>query len=462
MNQITQINPAEYAPHIVEAEQAVLGQMLLAPEMIGKAQALGGKSLFFDAVHADLFRAMQERDQQGLIVSPVALSEWAASHNGMSDLGGARYLARMAGSAPGLASFDHYLDVLSDLTGKRRILEITAKARTDILQGERSAADISATLEAAMLDAAPNSRAKPVSMMRAVTLAVEQAWAARNGDNGCAVASGIGALDRIVPGLFPGELVLLGGRPSMGKTAVALSMALNVARQGHGVVICSLEMNAEAMALRAISEQTARAKAGINYTTMRGGEMTDQQFDVFKAAAREVAALPITFLPREFSDLGALRAGAKQAQRLLGDDMRLFVVDYAQLLTTKAANRYEEITKISLALKGLAGQLNVPVLALSQLSRSLESREDKRPMMSDLRESGQLEQDADTVLFCYRDAYYLQREEPDPRDQEKHEVWQAAMRQAHNRLEIIVAKQRQGAIGTAKVFCNPALNLIWE
>lgn len=462
MNQITQINPAEYAPHIVEAEQAVLGQMMLAPEMIGKAVAAGGRSLFFDPIHADLFRAMQERDQQGLVVSPVSLSEWAANHGGMSDLGGARYLARMAGAAPGISSFDHYLDVLSDLSGKRRILELTAKARAEVLQGERSASDISASLEAAMIEAAPSARAKPVSMMKAVTLAVEQAWAARNGDAGRAVTSGIGALDRIVPGMFPGELILLGGRPSMGKTAVALSMALNVARSGHGVVICSLEMNAEAMALRAISEQTARSKRGINYTTMRGGNMTDPQFEDFKAAARSVADLPITFLPREFSDLGALRAGAKQAQRMLGDNMRLFVVDYAQLLTTKAANRYEEITKISLALKGLAGQLNVPVLALSQLSRSLESREDKRPMMSDLRESGQLEQDADTVLFCYRDEYYLAREEPDGSNMERREAWEAAMRHAHNRLEIIVAKQRQGAIGTAKVFCNPALNLIWE
>jgi replicative DNA helicase len=463
MNEVAQLRQEDQAPYIAEAEQAVLGQMLLSPELIGRTAAAGGKGLFYDGVHAAMFDAMRDRDLAGAFVSPVSMSEWARGCEGMEELGGQRYLARLAGAAPGKSSFDHYIGILSDMAAKRRILDATAEARAAVLRGERSAADIAAALEAEMLAAAPSQRAKPVSMMNAVTIAYEQTVAAHNGEDGQAVHSGIDALDRIVSGLFPGELILLGGRPSMGKTAVALSMGLNVARQGHGVVICSLEMNPEAMALRAISEQTVRQNMAVEYASMRRGSMSEGHIESFKQAVQEVAELPITFLPREFSDLGALRAGARQARRILGEEnMRLLIVDYAQLLTTKANSRYEEITKISMALKALAGELNVPVLALSQLSRQLESREDKRPMMSDLRESGQLEQDADTVMFCYRDEYYLSREEPDGSNMERREAWEAAMNAAHNRMEIIVAKQRQGAIGTARVMCNPALNAIWE
>lgn len=463
MNDVAQLRAEQSVPFIVEAEQAVLGQILLTPEFYARVSGAGGARLFFDGAHITLFEAMREREAAGAFISPVAMAEWANGSESMTELGGGRYLARLAGFSHGANTFDYYLDILVDLAAKRRILDATAEARAAVLRGERSAADIAAALEAEMLTAAPTGRAKPISMMRAVTKAVEDTLAAYNGEDGPAVHSGIGRLDDIVSGLYPGELILLGGRPSMGKTAVALSMSLNIAREGHGVVICSLEMNAEAMALRAISERTVHHRNAVEYATMRRGDMTEQQFETFRDAAREVSELPITFLPREFSDLAALRAGAKQARRILGEDnMRLLVVDYAQLLTTKANSRYEEITKISMALKALAGELNVPVLALSQLSRQLESRDDKRPMLSDLRESGQLEQDADTVMFCYRDEYYLEREEPDISDEGKHDAWDAAMRAASNRIEIIVAKQRQGAIGTARVFCNPALNAIWE
>jgi len=196
---------------------------------------------------------------------------------------------------------------------------------------------------------------------------------------------------------------------------------------------------------------------------MRRGDMAPQQIEVLKRAAQEVAELPITFLPRQYADLGALYSGAKQARRILGEDnMKLLIVDYAQLLKSTQNSRYDQITEISMALKNLAGQLNIPVLALSQLSRKVEERNEKRPMLSDLRESGQLEQDADAVLFCYRDEYYLEREEPDHAEFEKHDLWQRAMEKARHKLEIIVAKQRQGAIGTAHVKCNPAMNLVWE
>jgi replicative DNA helicase len=248
----------------------------------------------------------------------------------------------------------------------------------------------------------------------------------------------------------------------MGKTGVALSIALNVARAGHGVVIASLEMNPEAMAMRALSEATAQSGHAVSYASLRRGTFTQSQGERLKEVTEGVAMLPITFLPRQYSDIGALFAGARQVQRAMGGAMRLLIVDYAQLLRSQAKGRYEQITEISIALKALSGQLNVPVIALSQLSRQVEQRDDKRPMLSDLRESGQLEQDADAVLFCYRDEYYLEREKPDGHDFDALGDWQAAMERVRNRLEIIVAKQRQGAVGTAAVRFNPAINLVWE
>ena len=215
--------------------------------------------------------------------------------------------------------------------------------------------------------------------------------------------------------------------------------------------------------MRALSEETAQSRHAVSYANMRRGDMAESHVQSLQKAAGVVSNLPITFLPRQFSDIGALFSGAKQAQRAMGGKMRLLIVDYAQLLRSPAKSRYEQITEISIALKALAGQLNVPVIALSQLSRSLESRDDKRPQLSDLRESGQLEQDADAVLFCYRDEYYHERDRPTPQDEiAAHEAWQDTADKIKNRLEIIVAKQRQGEIGTAHVKFNPALNLIWE
>lgn len=454
----------EHAPHNVTAEQQVLGALLLYPERTGVVGAAGGRDLFYDPVHSDIFDMIARRERDGAHVSPVALNDEANGHPGMKDLGGGRYLVRLAGAAISPSEVSDYIDILADAKAKRDLLVRLAEAQAAIVKGGEPAGTIAGRLEASLIAADRAGGPKPVSMLKAVTTAVEQSWAAYNGDDGAAVHSGINALDQIVTGFYPGEMVLLGGRPSMGKTAVALSMALNVAREGQGVVICSLEMNPEAMALRAMSEATARAGQGISYAKMRRGDMAPQQIDALKSAAEEVAELPITFLPRQFADLGALYSGAKQARRILGEDnMKLLIVDYAQLLRSPQSSRYEQITEISIALKNLAGQLNVPVLALSQLSRAVEQRNDKRPTLADLRESGQLEQDADAVLFCYRDEYYLEREEPDLfHEPDKHDVWRSAMDAARHKLEIIVAKQRQGAIGTANVKCNPALNIVWE
>lgn len=464
MNAIAHLRP-EAAPYSVEAEQQLLGSFLLmsqAPvgEAFDRALRSGGADLFHDPLHAEIFGIMAEKTKRGELVSPVTIAEAMRSSEGLREIGGGNYLLRMASAAMTHAAGD-YVNLLSDLKWKRQLVAVMSEAHASIASGLDDAASIAGRIEAGLV-AAQGIAAKggPVSMSRAVAKALHMMVAAYNGDDSAVVRSGIPSLDSIVPGFYPGELILLGGRPSMGKTAVALAMALNAARKGKGVCIASLEMSPEAMALRALSEATAHGGRAVHYSTMRRGDFMAADIDIVQRVSGDVGQLPITFLSRDYADIGALFAGVKQAHRI--KPVELLVVDYAQLLKSRAASRYEQITEISIALKQLAGQMDIPVIALSQLSRAVEQREDKRPMLSDLRESGQLEQDADTVLFCYRDEYYLEREQADADTPETVAKWMAAMDAAKNRLEIIVAKQRQGEIGTARVRFNPATNLIWE
>lgn len=453
-------------PHNIEAEQQLLGAFLIGHEHTGKvlAEAIhaGGSDLFFDPVHARIFDLIRQKDKAGHLVSPVTLKSAMQEDPGLAQLGGPAYLVRMAGAAVTINHASAFVDMLADLKRKREIVHMMDAARDAITKGEDGADIIAARLEASLLQAEPVGANKPVSMLKAANDALAIANRAYQGEDSGGIKSGIGALDVIVPGFFPGELILLGGRPSMGKTAVALAFALNSARAGHGVCIASLEMTPESMAMRALSNATADMGRSVSYKQMRTGDMDEDQMRAIVAAADGVQILPIHFLPPSYRDIGALMAGVKQVKAKMNGNLRLVVVDYLQLLRGTGRSRYEEITEISIALKAMALQLGVPVIALSQLSRAVEQRDDKRPIMSDLRESGQLEQDADTIMFCYRDEYYIERDRPNETDLEDFAAWQETLSLAKGKLEVIVAKQRQGDIGTARMKFNPATNVIWE
>lgn len=451
-------------PHNVEAEQQLLGALLDNSERLEQLGPSAGPDLFYDPVHAAIFEKIRERHKIGELVSFVAMKPWADGHEGVRELGGAAYLARLAGNALQTSAAPKYAEMLADWKAKRDLLAIIDEAKASLRQDDSSASTIAGKMEAALLASSIAPTAKgPVSMMAATTKALDETARAYAGEETNAISSGIPNLDRLIGGFYPGELILLAGRPSMGKTAVALCMASANARAGKGVAVASLEMSPESLAYRVISEATSLNKDAVQYASMRRGQMSERHMRSVVEAAKDVAQLPIQILPQEYRDIGSLFAGAKRAKALLGEvcGLRLLVVDYLQLLRAEGKGRYEQITEISIALKALGAQLGVPVLALSQLSRAVEQREEKRPMLSDLRESGQLEQDADTVLFCYRDEYYLERDRPDEGG-EALEEWQHSMERARNKLEIIVAKQRQGEIGTAHVRFNPALNLIWD
>lgn len=463
MSEVTPIHPRQQH-FMVEAEQQALGALLLNADLFDVHGGRLSADLFYDPVHAQIYRVMRERHDQGHLVSPVALAPWAESYPALGELGGARYLVKLAGFSVMPGQLGHYLDMLADLRAKRDLRDMLDEAMHAIDNELGTPTEIAARLEAQLIDTEIPSGRNLVSMMSAVSGAIEQAHAAYHGDTGNRVPTGLPSLDKMTSGFAPGDLVVLGGRPSMGKTAIAVSIALHVARTTGGVGFGSAEMMPEGIALRAISEGTAEAGRGVNYQSVIAGDMTEDQFRAVVDAAGYTQNLPIFFTPPDVRDLGGIYAGMKRAKAQLGDaGLKLIVVDYIQLLNADARSRVEEIGRITQGLKALGAQMGCPVLALSQLSRQVEQRDDKRPRLSDLRDSGSIEQDADTVLFAYREEYYLDRERPaEGSKSEELEAHTELMLRAKGKLELIVAKQRQGPIGTARLKINPALNRIWE
>lgn len=455
--------PMEHQPVAVEVEQAVLGALLLDGGLIPQVEASGGSELFADMLHQAIYCAALETSNRGDAVLIERIARTPSLQPALEAVGGPGYVIKLTGAATTPAMVANAVTYLAELLARRRLFAAMATATRD-LHEDLDAATVAARLETSLLAIGVEGQGRrPVSMLKATTEAIASIHAAWQGEAPPMVRSGLPPLDRLWAGAGPGELVILGGRPSMGKTAVALSMALHAAREGHGVVIASLEMTPAAMALRALSEDMARDRTLVNYSRLREGDIDEAEMRATVESAKRVSNLPIQFLAREYSDAGAMVAGVRQALRWLPRDrMPLIVVDYLQLMEAQARNRYEEVTKISIALKSLAMSVKAPVLALSQLSRAVEQRDDKRPTLSDLRESGQLEQDADSILFCYRPEYYLERDQPDESNLEESADWHDAMARVKNRVDIILAKQRQGMVGTARLGINVATNHLWE
>lgn len=463
MNAVTEIRP-EGSHKSYEAEQQLLGALIMDDRTTPVVMRAGGSELFAYPVHAEIYEVIEAKSNNGELVSPVTLKAALQGSPELDRAGGPAYLVRLAGCAISGSRevVKDLAELLAEHARKRVLTAALADAQVGLLRGDTPAREIALQLERQIVASEFTSQAdRPTTMLAAVRDALAQAMEAYQGSNTDLVRFGIPALDDIIPGLHPGELTLLGGRPAMGKSAVALTMALNAARAGHGVAIASLEMTPAAMAQRALSEATARAGRAVPYISMRSGDMTEDQARALVEVGMDVGNLPITFLSRSYANVDALVSGVRQIARAT-PNLRLLIVDYAQLLKAQGKDRYQQVTNISLALKGMAMSLNIPVLALSQLSRSIESREDKRPVLSDLRESGQLEQDADSVLFCYRPEYYLAQEEPEDRGGDDYAEWLNDMEQARGKLEIGVAKQRMGQTGTARCLCALSTNSVWS
>ncbi len=454
-------------PFNIDAEQAILGALLFDNEVFYRVQNFLKPEHFYDPVHQHIYGACEKLIGSGRIASPVTLSTYLADIPALKDIGGDDYLANLALKVPTTAGAYDYARVVFDLSVQRGLVrlgsDMVGRARASSLEDDPQKQVEDAEAELYRLAETGKYGGGFKTFETALAGAIEIANAAFQRGGGLAgVASGLSDLDHKLGGLHPSDLIILAGRPSMGKTALATNIAVNAARaykpvrqpdgsvkaeDGAIVGLFSLEMSADQLAGRILAEFT-----GISSDRIRRGDIEQADFDRIYDAAQALNDLPLHIDDTGGLSIAQLAARARRLKRQHG--LGLLVIDYLQLLSgSKRAgdNRVQEVTEITVGLKALAKELNVPIIALSQLSRQVEQREDKRPQLADLRESGSIEQDADVVMFVYREEYYLRREEPNEKEAEKHATWLARCEEAHGIAEVVIGKQRHGPIGIVKL-----------
>lgn len=452
----------EKLPVSLDSEQAMLGAILFDNEIFYRVSSFLKGEHFFDPVHQLIFDAAGDLINSGRLASPVTIDTYLANAQGYLDAGGKRYLEQLAANVPSTAGATDYARIVFDLSVCRGLMsigsEMSERAKVATLDDHPSQQLQDAEQALYKLAETGKYGGGFKSFRTAITESIELANAAVKRDGGLAgVSSGLKDLDRMMGGLHPSDLIILAGRPSMGKSSLGVNIGVNVARawrtekqadgalktvEGGVVGLFSLEMSAEQIATRIISDF-----ARVPSEKIRRGEVDQPQFDSIYHAARDLEKLPLYIDDTGGLSIAQLAARARRLKRQHGLD--LLIVDYIQLLTgsnRRNDNRVQEITEISQGLKALAKELNVPIIGLAQLSRQVEAREDKRPQLSDLRESGSIEQDADVVLFVYREKYYLSRAEPREGTPE-HLEWQNKLSDVGDTAEVIIGKQRHGPIG---------------
>ncbi|SHG35132.1 replicative DNA helicase [Cognatishimia maritima] len=448
-------------PHSIEAEQQLLGAILTNNDIYDRVASVINASHFYDPVHARIYEVAAARIAKNNLASPVTLKAFLEDDEGLKELGGPAYLARLAASAISAYAAKDYAQMIYDMAIRRELIglghDISSRAQTMDVAEEPREQIVQAEQALYKLSEQGKTDSGFVSFLKAVTQAVNTANAAYQRDGGLAgVSTGLIDLDKKLGGLHPSDLLILAGRPSMGKTSLATNIAFNVAKaykkgirpdgtegtiQGGVVGFYSLEMSSEQLAARILSEASE-----VPSEQIRRGDMTEQEFRRFVDAAKALEACPLYIDDTPALPIAQLAARARRLKRTHGLD--LLIIDYLQLCRGTADNRVQEIGEISMGMKAIAKELNIPVIALSQLSRGVESRDDKRPQLSDLRESGSIEQDADVVMFVFREEYYKEREKPGEHDLERMAAWQEEMERLHAKAEVIIGKQRHGPIGT--------------
>jgi replicative DNA helicase len=457
---------ADPLPHNIEAEQQLLGAILTNNDVYDRVSAIVRAEHFFEPVHRRIYEVAAARILRNTLASPVTLKPYLEDDSALRDLGGAAYLVRLTAAAVSSYAARDYAQIIHDLALRRALIDlgrdIAARAgRADVEEEPR---DQIVEAESRLYQMAEQGNAERgfQSFLKAATDAVQMANAAYQRDGGLAgLSTGLVDLDRKLGGLHPSDLLILAGRPSMGKTSLATNIAFNIARRyrrglrpdgsegsidGGVVGFFSLEMSAEQLAARILSEA-----AEVPSEQIRRGDMTEAEFRRFVEAAKALESCPLFIDDTPALPISQVAARARRLKRTHGLD--LLMVDYLQLLRAASAreNRVAEVSEITQGLKAIAKELNIPVVALSQLSRQVESRDDKRPQLSDLRESGSIEQDADVVMFVFREEYYREREKPSEDNTEAILKWQDAMARVHGKAEVIIGKQRHGPIGTIEL-----------
>ena len=454
------------APHNIEVEQALLGAILVNNDAYYRVSDFLKPEHFFEAIHAEIFKIAGDMIRAAKTANPVTIKTFLPADDKIGDMTIGQYLARLAAEATTIINAADYGQSIFDLHTRRKLIGIGEDMVNTAFDApvENSPSAQIEDAERRLFDLAEKggSDAGFNTFGDAMNIALDMAAAAFQRDGGLSgIATEIDALDNRMGGLQPSDLIILAGRPGMGKTSLATNIAYNIASQyveevaadgtpsamkGGVVGFFSLEMSSEQLATRIVSEQ-----AEVSSSKIRRGEITEADFEKLTICVNEMSKTPLFIDETGGISIAQLAARARRLKRQKGLDV--LVVDYIQLMQgsgKSSANRVQEVTEITTGLKALAKELNIPIIALSQLSRQVEGRDDKRPQLSDLRESGSIEQDADVVLFVYREEYYLQNGEPEE-GTEAWVKWDEKLRNAKGRAEVIIAKQRHGPTGTAKL-----------
>ena len=443
-------NDLKELPNNIESEQSVIGSILLNNEIFDEINLLINNKNFYDPMHQKIYMAIEKLIYGGMLANPITLKNYF--ENEKDELNVPDYLVKITKFSTSSRQAIEYSKLIYDLYVKRELIKISENiidtAKLNDLDNDGKS--IIENFEKSLFDLAEKGSfsSSLVKFDEAMKMTIEMASSAYKNEEGIVgVPTGLTDLDYRLGGLHKSDLLIIAGRPSMGKTALATNIAFNAAKkiQNDGrkstIAFFSLEMSSEQLSTRILAEQSR-----IKSNDIRTGKISEEQFDKFIETSKNISELPLYVDETPAISIAALSNRARRIKRLYGLDM--VVVDYIQLM--KASNfregRVQEISEITQGLKALAKELSVPVLALSQLSRAVEHRDDKKPQLSDLRESGSIEQDADVVMFVYREAYYLQGKEPRPATVE-HAEWQAKMNDISHLAEIIIGKQRHGPTG---------------
>ena len=451
-------NDIKELPNNIEAEQSVMGSILVSNEIFDEINIIVASKNFYDPMHQKIFAAIEKLIYSGTLANPITLKNYF--ENEKDEINIPEYLVKITKFSTSSRQTIEYSKLIYDLFVKRELIKISENiidtARLNDL--DQDGQSIIENFEKSLFDLAEKGSfaSSLVKFDEAMKMTIEMASNAYKNDEGIVgVPTGLTDLDDRLGGLHKSDLLIIAGRPSMGKTALATNIAFNAAKkiQDDGrkstIAFFSLEMSSEQLSTRILAEQSR-----IKSNDIRRGRISEDQFDKFIETSKNISELPLYIDETPAISIASLSNRARRIKRLYGLDM--VVVDYIQLM--KAANfrdgRVQEISEITQGLKALAKELSVPVLALSQLSRAVESRDIKKPQLSDLRESGSIEQDADVVMFVYREAYYLEKLEPRPATVE-HAEWQSKMNEVSNLAEIIIGKHRHGPTGNIMLEFEP-------
>ena len=441
-------------PNNIEAEQSVIGSILLTNEIFDEVNTIISSKNFYDPMHQKIFSAIENLIFKGMLANPITLKNYF--ENEKDEINVPDYLVKITKFSSSARQAIEYSKIIYDMFVRRELIKISettidvAKLNDLNISGQ----SIIENSEKLLFDLAEKGsfNSSIIKFDEAMKLTIEMASNAYKNEEGIVgVPTGLRDLDDRLGGLHQSDLVIIAGRPSMGKTALATNIAFNAAsklqerKKKSTVAFFSLEMSSEQLSTRILAEQSR-----IKSNDIRRGKISEEQFDKFIETSKNISELPLFIDETPAITIAALSNRARRIKRIYGLD--LIVVDYIQLM--RAVNnkdgRVQEISEITQGLKALAKELAVPVLALSQLSRAVEQRDDKKPLLSDLRESGSIEQDADVVMFVYREAYYLERKEPRPATVE-HAEWQAKMNEVSNLAEVMIGKQRHGPTGSVSL-----------